>query len=718
MSKFKNIKTKYWFFLIQVITIIIAYFIVNLQLLENINLNIYSQLIETRNKIINLSPEFENNKDKITIVWIDERFFSEESISSQWLHRWYYSKVIENIMEYDPWTIWIDVLFEKKYNFSEIDERSKVLNQIFETYDYELASSLNENIVIASLYDHNNNNFIKAENFFLQNNPSIWHVNSFVNKWYDLWIRTNIYDKNNEYKKPFSIKVYKKYKENSYNKLYWEWVWINININQSENFYRIDDKFIPISNMIYWLDFIFTPIYETNPNNFNYISLYDIFKNKEDYSEKFENNIVLIWATDKALQDIKPSLIWQTPWVIYHANQVISLLNNDNIYLLWKKQTLIIIIWIILINILIYYIFKFNWSNKFSLYFLIFEIFTLITVSILFSLLWIFIDFFSILIPIWTIILVIFIQLIFTTIYHITELNDLKNNFQQLFWLYVWKNIKNNNSNWDKTAESKNIAIYFSDIEWFTEISEKLSPKDNIKFLNIYLEKMSENISINKWFIDKYIGDAVMAFWENDDWVDLATRSAIFNCIEIEKVNKKIQEKIWKEIKLNTRIWLHYWESIVWDVWSEKYKLNYTIIWDNVNLAARLEWINKYYGTNICASEDFINKLKNKNDYFYRKLDKIIVKWKNKDITIYEIIPIFRKVMTYWQIKEYEKFINLFELWIEEYFKWNFQEAVKLFKESYILKNDDVSNIFIDRCNKLIKNNIKEWNWIWKFDTK
>ncbi|UFX82713.1 adenylate/guanylate cyclase domain-containing protein [Candidatus Absconditicoccus praedator] len=305
--------------------------------------------------------------------------------------------------------------------------------------------------------------------------------------------------------------------------------------------------------------------------------------------------------------------------------------------------------------------------------------------------------------------------------YYIMELSGVKNKFQKLFGLYVGKNVLGNDYDGEigqKQAKENEIAIYFSDIAGFTDMSEKLSPKQNIDFLNIYLEKQSKNISLNNGFIDKYIGDAVMAFWENNDSCFEASKSAILNVKSIKEINEIVKNNLNIDINLNTRIGLHYGKAIVGDIGSEEYKLNYTIIGDNVNLASRLEGINKYYNTSICASENFVEKITDSNEFLFRKLDKIQVKGKENAIEIYEIIPEFKNILSKQYLQHIEKFINMFEDGLQKYFKGNFEEALSIFKKCQNIKKDKTCNIFILRCEDLIKNKPKNWNGVWKHENK
>ena len=210
-----------------------------------------------------------------------------------------------------------------------------------------------------------------------------------------------------------------------------------------------------------------------------------------------------------------------------------------------------------------------------------------------------------------------------------------------------------------------------------------------------------------------------MAFWEWENWPDLAVKTAILNIQNLPKINKIIKEIIPNFPKeINCRIWLHKWAAIVWDLGSENYKLNYTAIGDTVNLASRLEGINKFYNTQICASETVIENLKEEDLFLFRLLDKIKVKWKEQSIKIYQIFPYFTKFLNKYQIDRFKNLIKKFEEGLKYYFSGQFQEAKEIFDHLYKIFDDKTSKIFLDRCQYLIKNPPTHWNWIWKFDKK
>jgi adenylate cyclase len=186
-------------------------------------------------------------------------------------------------------------------------------------------------------------------------------------------------------------------------------------------------------------------------------------------------------------------------------------------------------------------------------------------------------------------------------------------------------------------GEKRMLAILFSDIKNFTTISEKLEPTHLLAQLCQYFEMTSHIIQEKRGTIDKYIGDAIMAFWgaplpENQPAVQAALAAlAIVNMLEQQNKRWAAEGKPVFE----TRIGLHYSEAIVGNVGSTE-RLNYTAIGDGINVASRLENINKQYGTHIMVSDVFYEMTK--QHFSYRKVDEVVLKGKTISMTIYELL--------------------------------------------------------------------------------
>jgi class 3 adenylate cyclase len=210
------------------------------------------------------------------------------------------------------------------------------------------------------------------------------------------------------------------------------------------------------------------------------------------------------------------------------------------------------------------------------------------------------------------------------------------------------------------------LSIYFSDIVGFTPISESLSPEALIEWLNQYMSHMSNIIQGNQGNIDKFIGDAIMAFWNAPRSVaghpSFAAKAALEQQRWLHGKDLPWGEEIGQ---VGCRIGLHFGEAIVGNMGSEDSQ-NYTAIGDAVNLASRLEGANRQYGTRILISEDFKNQLD--DQFLCRPLDRIVVKGKTKPVTIFELME-EKPFITEDMEKSCETWSTLIDLYQDRQFK-------------------------------------------------
>jgi adenylate cyclase len=188
-------------------------------------------------------------------------------------------------------------------------------------------------------------------------------------------------------------------------------------------------------------------------------------------------------------------------------------------------------------------------------------------------------------------------------------------------------------------GEIKNITALFSDIEGFSTFSEKMDPQILVRFLNDYFDEMTKIVIEESGTLDKFIGDSVMAFWG----APLVIKDhALKACKAAIRMQNKLDElqSVWQSRgfpPVNTRIGINTGEMIVGNVGGEK-RFNYTIIGNNVNIASRLEGINKNFGTKIIISESAYNLVKNEVET--RELGKIAPKGISEEIRIFELTGI------------------------------------------------------------------------------
>lgn len=191
-------------------------------------------------------------------------------------------------------------------------------------------------------------------------------------------------------------------------------------------------------------------------------------------------------------------------------------------------------------------------------------------------------------------------------------------------------------------GEKKNITVFFSDIRDFTSISESLTPDELSTCLNQYMGVMTDIIFDNYGTLDKYIGDAIVAFWgapvalPNNDHAYHALRSGVKMIEALPKVNERFKEQGFPEFRHG--IGLNTGDCSVGNMGSDKI-FSYTALGDHMNLGARIEALCKFYGVQLNVSEYTIDALTEgqKKEFKYRMLDKVRVKGKNKPVTIFEV---------------------------------------------------------------------------------
>jgi class 3 adenylate cyclase len=179
---------------------------------------------------------------------------------------------------------------------------------------------------------------------------------------------------------------------------------------------------------------------------------------------------------------------------------------------------------------------------------------------------------------------------------------------------------------------NKKMTVLFADIRSFTSISEEMESSDIFKFLNGLLKRISPIIRENNGFIDKYIGDAIMALFPENP--DDAIKSAIAILNELQKFNTERLASGKPPVKIG--IGIHTGDLILGTI-GEEMRMEGTVISDTVNLASRLEGLSKKYNADIIVSEDVINSLSEENDIHYRFLGNVRVKGKDKTVTIYDV---------------------------------------------------------------------------------
>ena len=255
-------------------------------------------------------------------------------------------------------------------------------------------------------------------------------------------------------------------------------------------------------------------------------------------------------------------------------------------------------------------------------------------------------------------------------------------------------------------GERKEMSVLFSDIANFTTVSESLAPEDLVAHLNEYLTSMTEVVFKLSGTLDKYIGDAIIAFWGAPLELKEHALRTCQAAIEMTRRLKELHGK-WSEEKkpiLNFRIGINSGEMIVGNVGGRE-RFDYTVIGDNVNLASRLESANKMYHTQIMMSEytyEFVKEI-----VYARELDLIIVKGKTRPVRIFQLISDNRESVS----EEKKKVVGLYLNGLREYRRRNWSEAVEHFASALAIDPDDYpSEMYLERC-QLYQMEPPEPNW-------
>jgi class 3 adenylate cyclase len=177
----------------------------------------------------------------------------------------------------------------------------------------------------------------------------------------------------------------------------------------------------------------------------------------------------------------------------------------------------------------------------------------------------------------------------------------------------------------------KEMTVLFSDIRNFTTLSEKMTPDENFDFINRYLERMGPVIRDNNGFIDKYIGDAIMALFEDPDDA-IRCSLAMVDMLEQFNAGRRAsgQEPIAIGIGLNTG-------SLMLGTIGEQHRMDGTVISDAVNLGSRIESLTKVYKVGILISQYTYERLADPQAYDIRPIDIVVVKGKTRPVTIFEV---------------------------------------------------------------------------------
>jgi len=264
-------------------------------------------------------------------------------------------------------------------------------------------------------------------------------------------------------------------------------------------------------------------------------------------------------------------------------------------------------------------------------------------------------------------------------------------------------------------GRSATATVLFSDIRSFTSLTEELGAQGTVSLLNEYFTLMVDCIQEEGGMLDKFIGDAIMAAFgvpvPHDDDEDRGVRAAIAMINALSAWNKGRLNQGKKPLDIGIGISTD--QVVSGNIGSQK-RMDYTMIGDGVNLAARLESACKQYHARILISENTYKRLR--GTYWSREIDRVIVKGKSQPVSVYEILD-YHTEETFPNLMEA---VNNFKNGLIQYRTCNWDKAIRAFRQALrINPSDRLPGMYIERCQAL-KNNppTRPWDGVWIMQSK
>ena len=435
--------------------------------------------------------------------------------------------------------------------------------------------------------------------------------------------------------------------------------------------------------------------------HFKYISATDILNNNFD-TKDIKGKFVLVGTSSLGLFDLR-AIPFDTaiPGVEIHANIIDNILKGD---LLSEPANIILydvaIIWGIVFFLLLLFSYVGSWlllPTALGVVFVLFYSFfyLLFTQGIVLNLLFPLIAFVS------TLIVSVSIDYIITS----RQRETVKRMFAKKVSTAVMNDLLKHDNEEILKVRDENIAIFFSDIRGFTQISETIgSSQKLVALLNRYMTPMVNAIANREGTVDKFIGDAIMAYWNApnkvENYADKAVSTALEQIYILKNLNVELQVEF--GITLEIGISVHTGLATVGEMGSIG-RSDYTVIGDNVNLASRLEGLNKLYGSTIIISKETKNRLT--NNYMFRSLDMVRVKGKKEVVEVFEVLSLSEGEKREDELKRYKNALSMYRT-------GKITQAHALFKELEEEFSCKLYALYLQRCQEYFDNPKKAFNII------
>ena len=446
--------------------------------------------------------------------------------------------------------------------------------------------------------------------------------------------------------------------------------------------------------------------YRGPSHHFTYLSATDILQGHFDKSD-LQGKFILVGTSAIGLADLKATPLDDLmPGVEIHANIIDNLLQKDFIALPDFPEIINIsmIVLTVLTALLIFSLI--NVWLSFPLLLAALYGFYLLFMHLLFSEGLIL----NILFPLVALFSSYLMALLINYITTLRQKRAIMAVFSKKVSQHVMEDLIANQSDTLLRPRNKEVTVFFSDIRSFTQISERLGhPERVIEMLNTYMTPMVESITAHHGTVDKFIGDAVMAYWnaplEITRHADEAVTTALQQLEQLQRLNKKLRQQFDVEIRIG--IGIHTGEVTIGEMGSVG-RSDYTIIGDNVNLASRLEGLNKLYGTTIIISE--VTKAALTQHYETRSLDIVKVKGKSHAVEIFEVIAPAAQIQAP-ELKSYSDALS-------HYREAKIEEALTLFRQLQEERPSALYALYVERCLDALERGLQDFDVVTTMSTK
>ncbi|MBU3013720.1 CHASE2 domain-containing protein [Poseidonibacter lekithochrous] len=674
--------------------------------------------------MFSIRGEIAPKSNSVVIIDIDEK-------SLQSLGQWPWSrdilaKILRNLHNNDIAIIGLDIVFAEEDRTSphKVFEKLNIEKENIPNYDFEFAQTVASTpTILGYQFELQNKEHIKkeapsiqtifveknkklGENYLLEAKGTILNIPVIQTNSYSSGFFNNIPDDSGIIR---SLPLIISYDDEIYPSLALETLRIalgikRITINYDENGVsnlQLNDYIIPTDRHGRLII-----NFRGKEKTFEYISAIDIYNNdfkKEDIKDK----IALIGTSAAALLDLRATPFESIfPGVEVHANAIDNIIAKDFLYEpSWVNGANIFIIFLLVL--VVGYL-----TKKIHLFFIPFLITGLLflTSYLIYYTLFNYGLVLNIFFPLMTIILSTIITIMLQYFYEIKKKDEIKNKFASKVSKDVMEQLLKDVNNNQLQAQNKEITVFFSDIRGFTKISEDIKqPELLVKYINKYMTPMSEIITRNKGTIDKYIGDAIMAYWnapfDVENHEDKAVKSALEQLFELDNLNITLKQN--NQPLINIGIGITTGIATVGEIGSIG-RSDYTVIGDTINIGSRVESLCKFYGVKLIITNFTKNNLK--DSYTFRYIDYVKLKGKNEAIELWEVIS--TKEITNnleEELKVYNQAISLFK-------QEKLDQAKQIFEKLNKKYPCEIYKIYLARCEDYIIN--RNYQEVYKHENK